>query len=104
VDKGALLPADDRAALFGETDAGRGVANTIIKKGFWVCWSLKRLFGLQHKDTVTLVLKGGTPFFASQSVRRHPHRETQFDNSLTEPGLFGPGSERKVDSSAFEAT
>ena len=30
MDKVALLPASDRAALFGETGAGRGVANTII--------------------------------------------------------------------------
>ncbi|WHA44253.1 MULTISPECIES: nucleotidyl transferase AbiEii/AbiGii toxin family protein [Agrobacterium] len=60
MDKAALLPADDRAALFGETGAGRGVANTIIEKDFWVCWTLKRLFGLQHKDTATLVFKGGT--------------------------------------------
>ncbi|WP_405049178.1 MULTISPECIES: hypothetical protein [unclassified Rhizobium] len=60
MDKVALLPADDRAALFGETGAGRGVTNTIIEKDFWVCWTLKRLFGLQQKDTATLVFKGGT--------------------------------------------
>lgn len=60
MDKVALLPADDRAALFGETGAGRGVANTIIEKDFWVCWTLKRLFSLQHKDKATLVFKGGT--------------------------------------------
>ncbi|UXS43068.1 nucleotidyl transferase AbiEii/AbiGii toxin family protein (plasmid) [Agrobacterium tumefaciens] len=60
MDKVALLPAGDRAALFGETGAGRGVANTIIEKDFWVCWTLKRLFSLQHKNTATLVFKGGT--------------------------------------------
>ncbi|KQW61074.1 MULTISPECIES: nucleotidyl transferase AbiEii/AbiGii toxin family protein [Ensifer] len=60
MDKVALLPATDRAALFGETGAGRGVADTIIEKDFWVCWTLKRLFGLQGKDAATLVFKGGT--------------------------------------------
>ncbi|WP_107676627.1 nucleotidyl transferase AbiEii/AbiGii toxin family protein [Agrobacterium sp. LAD9] len=60
MDKVALLPAGDRAALFGETGADRGVADTIIEKDFWVCWTLKRLFGLQQKDTATLVFKGGT--------------------------------------------
>ncbi|MCA1371516.1 nucleotidyl transferase AbiEii/AbiGii toxin family protein [Bradyrhizobium sp. BRP14] len=60
MDKVALLPAADRAALFGETGAGRGVANTIIEKDFWVCWTLKRLFGWQEKDAATLVFKGGT--------------------------------------------
>ncbi|MBP2236579.1 hypothetical protein J2Z31_003093 [Sinorhizobium kostiense] len=60
MDKVALLSDRDRAALFGETGAGRGVANTIIEKDFWVCWTLKRLFGLQEKDAATLVFKGGT--------------------------------------------
>jgi len=60
MDKVALLPATDRAALFGETGAGRGVADTIIEKDFWVCWTLKRLFGLQGKDAATLVFKGAT--------------------------------------------
>jgi hypothetical protein len=60
MDKVALLPADDRAALFGESGAVRGVANTVIEKDFWVCWTLKRLFALQNADAPTLVFKGGT--------------------------------------------
>ncbi len=56
----ALLPAADRTALFGETGADRGVANTIIEKDFWVCWTLKRVFGLHEEDAATLVFKGGT--------------------------------------------
>ncbi len=60
MDKVARLPAVDRAALFRETGAGRGVADTIIEKDFWVCWVLKRLFGLPKGTTATLVFKGGT--------------------------------------------
>jgi hypothetical protein len=60
MDKVALLPAEDRAALFGETSAARGVADTIIEKDFWVCWSLRRLFGLPTGTTASLVFKGGT--------------------------------------------
>jgi hypothetical protein len=60
MDKVAKLLADDRAALFGETGAGRGVANTIIEKDFWICWTLKRLFGLQRQDAAALIFKGGT--------------------------------------------
>lgn len=60
MDKAAILPTSDRAALFGETGAGRGVANTIIEKDFWVCWTLKRLFVLPEKDATSLVFKGGT--------------------------------------------
>lgn len=71
MDKVALLPANDRAALFGETGAGRGVANTIIEKDFWVCWTLKWLFSLQEKDAATLVFKGGTSLSkAFAAIRR----------------------------------
>lgn len=60
MDKVALLPSRDRAALFGETGAGRGVADTIIEKDFWVCWTLKRLFSLPKDAAASLVFKGGT--------------------------------------------
>lgn len=60
MDKVARLPLTDRAALFGETGAGRGVANTIIEKDFWVCWTLKRLFDLPEAAAASLVFKGGT--------------------------------------------
>ncbi len=70
MDKVALLPAEDRAALFGETGAARGVADTIIEKDFWVCWMLKRVFGLQRGETASLVFKGGTSL--SKAFRRDP--------------------------------
>jgi hypothetical protein len=60
LDKVARLPAADRAALFGETGAGRGVASTIIEKDFWVCWTLRRIFALPKGTTASLVFKGGT--------------------------------------------
>lgn len=71
MDKVAVLPADDRAALFGETGAGRGVADTIIEKDFWVCWTLRRLFGLPEGATASLVFKGGTSLSkAFDAIRR----------------------------------
>lgn len=60
MDKVAILPIKDRAALFGETAAGRGISDTVVEKDFWVCWTLKRLFGLQGKGAASLVFKGGT--------------------------------------------
>lgn len=60
MDKVARLDGTERAALFGETAAVRGVADTIIEKDFWVCWTLKRLFELQKDDAPTLIFKGGT--------------------------------------------
>lgn len=71
MDKVALLPAEDRAALFGETGANQGVVNTIIEKDFWVCWSLRRLFGLPKGTTASLVFKGGTSLSkAFDAIRR----------------------------------
>lgn len=60
MDKVARLPTSDRAALFNETGAARGVANAIIEKDFWVCWTLKRIFGLKGDGNPGLVFKGGT--------------------------------------------
>ena len=71
MDKVAILPAGDRAALFGETGASRGVGNLIIEKDFWVCWTLKRLFELHDKGAPTLVFKGGTSLSkAYDAIRR----------------------------------
>jgi predicted nucleotidyltransferase component of viral defense system len=60
MDSVAISSKEDRQALFGETGAALGVANTIAEKDFWVCWTLKRLFELQNEDVPTLVFKGGT--------------------------------------------
>lgn len=83
MDDVARLPTDDRAALFGETGAGRDVANTIIEKDFWVCWSLKRLFGLPKGTTATLVFKGGTSLSkAFNAIRRFSEDiDLSFDRS-----------------------
>jgi hypothetical protein len=56
MDKVALLDGSERSALFGETGAARGVADTIIERDFWDCWTLKRLFELQNEEAP----KGGT--------------------------------------------
>jgi len=71
LDNVARLSAADRAALFGETAAGRGVANTIIEKDFWVCWTLRRVFSLPPGKTASLVFKGGTSLSkAYDAIRR----------------------------------
>ncbi len=58
MDQFAHLPASDRAAAFKEADAG-GLANAvIIEKDFWVCWTLRRLYGMEGAPQ--LLFKGGT--------------------------------------------
>ena len=71
MDSVAISSKQDRQALFGETGAALGVANTIAEKDFWVCWTLKRLFELQTEDVPTLVFKGGTSLSkAFDAIRR----------------------------------
>jgi predicted nucleotidyltransferase component of viral defense system len=60
MDKVARSAAAERAALFNQTGAARGVANAIIEKDFWVCWTLKRIFSLEGEGNPGLVFKGGT--------------------------------------------
>ncbi len=89
MDEVARLPADDRAALFGETGAGRGVADTIIEKDFWVCWSLRRLFGLPKGTTASLVFKGGTSLSKAFSAIRRFSEDIDLSFDRAELGYTG---------------
>lgn len=89
MDKVALLPADDRAALFGETGAGRGVADTIIEKDFWVCWSLRRLFGLPKGTAASLVFKGGTSLSKAFGAIRRFSEDIDLSFDRAELGYTG---------------
>lgn len=89
MDKVALLPAADRAALFGETGAGRGVADTIIEKDFWVCWSLRRLFGLPKGTTAFLVFKGGTSLSKAFGAIRRFSEDIDLSFDRAELGYTG---------------
>lgn len=52
--------ADERRELFAEAAAQRGdVSAEIVEKDFWVCWTLKHVFGLGPAPA-QLIFKGGT--------------------------------------------
>src|SRR5438128_6478557 len=55
----ATSPAAQRAELFNETAARRGLTVQIIEKDFWVCWTLWQLFSAQGLPA-KLIFKGGT--------------------------------------------
>ncbi|MFG1343322.1 nucleotidyl transferase AbiEii/AbiGii toxin family protein [Xanthobacter autotrophicus DSM 431] len=95
MDKVARLPADDRAALFGETGAGRGVADTIIEKDFWVCWSLRRLFGLPKGTTASLVFKGGTSLSKAFGAIRRFSEDIDLSFNRAELGYTGDRNPEK---------
>lgn len=60
MDSFARLAPDERAEALGETAARRGIAAAlIVEKDFWVCWTLKRLFGLTDVGA-DMIFKGGT--------------------------------------------
>ena len=55
----ARMPAEERADVFAETAARKGLPDAIIEKDFWVCWTLQQLFSI---DALAgrLLFKGGT--------------------------------------------
>src|SRR3984885_8505773 len=53
------MPAATRAEIFAETADRKGVAEAIIEKDFWVCWTLKQLFSMDALSG-RLLFKGGT--------------------------------------------
>ena len=59
MNKVAVLSAEQRAELFSETAARKGIGPAIIEKDFWVCWALSRLFEAETLSS-KLLFKGGT--------------------------------------------
>ncbi len=89
MDKVARLPISDRAALFGETGANRGVANTIIEKDFWVCWTLRRIFALPKETTASIVFKGGTSLSKAYGAIRRFSEDIDLSFDRAELGYTG---------------
>lgn len=59
MNKVAQMSARDRADVFSETAERKALAEAIIEKDFWVCWTLKQLFSIEALDG-RLLFKGGT--------------------------------------------
>jgi Nucleotidyl transferase AbiEii toxin, Type IV TA system len=59
VNKIAQMTARERADIFAETAERKVLAEAIIEKDFWVCWTLKQLFSIDEL-TGRLLFKGGT--------------------------------------------
>ncbi|MHB8391023.1 MAG: nucleotidyl transferase AbiEii/AbiGii toxin family protein [Acidobacteriaceae bacterium] len=95
MDKVALLALKDRAALFGETGAARGVADTIIEKDFWVCWTLKRLFAFEGKDFGGLVFKGGTSLSKAYGAIRRFSEDIDLSFDRADLGYTGDRDPKK---------
>jgi Nucleotidyl transferase AbiEii toxin, Type IV TA system len=59
VNRIARIPPQERADIFAETAARKGLPEAIVEKDFWVCWVLKQLFSIEAL-TGRLLFKGGT--------------------------------------------
>lgn len=55
----AQMSTRERAGIFQETAARKGLANAIVEKDFWVSWLLKQLFSIPALEG-RLLFKGGT--------------------------------------------
>jgi hypothetical protein len=53
------MPAAERAEVFAETAARKGLPEAVVEKDFWVCWVLKHLFSIDSLSG-RLLFKGGT--------------------------------------------
>ncbi|MET0743146.1 MAG: nucleotidyl transferase AbiEii/AbiGii toxin family protein [Microvirga sp.] len=94
MDKVALLSARDRAALFGESGAARGVVDTVIEKDFWVCWTLRRLFE-QPGDARTIVFKGGTSLSKAYNAIRRFSEDIDLSFDRADLGYTGDRNPQK---------
>ena len=59
MNKIAQMSASKRADVFGETAERKVLAEAIIEKDFWVCWTLKQVFSIEALAG-RLLFKGGT--------------------------------------------
>jgi len=85
-------PSEERRVYFEQTAARLRLSPQIVEKDFWVCWTLKELFGLPDIGT-TLIFKGGTSL--SKVYRMIERFSEDIDVSLDRASLgfggeFGP--------------
>jgi len=72
----AQMTAKDRADVFAETAERKALADAVIEKDFWVCWTLKQLFSIEALAG-RLLLRGG------HRSRRYSMRSIAFQKTLT---------------------
>lgn len=104
MDKVALWSASDRAALFGETGAAQGLANTIVEKDFWVCWTLKRLFAISSEGGPALVFKGGTSLSKAFGAIRRFSEDIDLSFDRADLGFTGERDPGRADLSRKQAS
>ena len=91
-------PSEERRVYFEQTAARMRLSPQIVEKDFWVCWTLKELFGLPDIGG-TLIFKGGTSL--SKIYRMIERFSEDIDVSLDRGSLgFGGESDPEAGGSA----
>lgn len=93
-------PSEERRVYFEQTAARMRLSPQIVEKDFWVCWTLKELFGLTDIGS-TLIFKGGTSL--SKVYRMIERFSEDIDVSLDRASLgFGGELDPEAGGSAKE--
>lgn len=90
MDRVGNLPANDRRVLFERTANRMSIATVIAEKDFWVCWTLRRLFGLPELSD-HLIFKGGTTLSKVYGII---HRFSEDIDLTIDRAAFGCGGEK----------
>jgi predicted nucleotidyltransferase component of viral defense system len=103
MDDVARWPARDRADLFNAVAGQRNYMRAeIVEKDFWVCWTLKRLFGLEAPPA-GLIFKGGTSLSKVYGVIARFSEDVDLSFDREALGFCGPndlgqaGSKKKTE-------
>ncbi len=89
MDAVARMEPEDRGALFTEAAARIGtIGAAVIEKDFWVCWTLKQLFGLGPAPA-QLIFKGGTSLSKVYGVIERFSEDVDLSLSREDLGFVG---------------
>src|SRR4051812_26092665 len=89
MDDVARMEPHDRQDLFTEAAARQGnVSAGVIEKDFWVCWTLKHVFGL-GPSPAQLIFKGGTSLSKVYGVIERFSEDIDLSLSRQDLGFVG---------------
>lgn len=107
MDKFATRPDQERRDILQEAASRRDLADIIIEKDFWVCWTLKRLFSNPNLSPF-LTFKGGTSLSKAYGLIERFSEDIDLTISHKAPflidgkepiedGISGKERERRID-------
>lgn len=101
MDEFALRSAGERRVFFAESAARRNLAQVIIEKDFWVCWTLRRLLECPELTGI-VTFKGGTSLSKAYGIIKRFSEDIDLTISRTAPLLADVASPMASDISGKE--